>query len=61
MENLAMRTGCSRPSLRTGVLTPQVIGAIGSSPLLWLWGPLTDASAAAWHRFDTDPACQGPA
>ncbi|WP_181796705.1 ABC transporter permease [Streptomyces sp. WELS2] len=29
--------------------------------LLWLWGPLTDASAAAWHRFDTDPACQGPA
>ncbi|WP_381567243.1 ABC transporter permease [Streptomyces eurythermus] len=32
-----------------------------AAALLWLWGPLTDASAAAWHRFDTDPACQGPA
>ncbi|QTD99408.1 ABC transporter permease [Streptomyces cyanogenus] len=35
-----------------------VAGLAGA--LLWLWGPLTEAAAAAWHDYDTTCARGGP-
>ncbi|MDN3259771.1 ABC transporter permease [Streptomyces sp. CSDS2] len=46
-----------RPAVYTW--TVLVVGL--AAALVWLSGPLTDAAAAAWHQYDTDPACQGPA
>ncbi|MEW2290007.1 ABC transporter permease [Streptomyces sp. NPDC047841] len=37
-----------RPAVYTWALL--VVGGAGT--LLWLWGPLTDAAATAWHDYD---------
>ncbi|MEU6666656.1 ABC transporter permease [Streptomyces sp. NPDC046727] len=38
--------------------TVLVVGVAGA--LLWLWGPLTDAAAAAWHEYDAGCTRSGP-